>query len=215
MTSSSSSSTNQYTANLIVIIDDDDDYNNNDNDNSTIHTYILTLFNRKLKKLDIFLRKIFFITKRDYEDIKRQVALMYADLNDTSWLFITTTHSRNDPLMDQVVEELHNGNGMCLEHVLRVFLLKNVTFIADLRRLMNHLLVNRNRFKLLFKSKTSMLQFKEALLLLDDANREAKEQFSLEQVPTNYASFCLDVIVNNLSILKTWVSFYCLKKKLP
>ena len=42
-----------FTANLIVIIDDRDE-------DATAYTYILTLFSRKLKKLDIFLRKIFF-----------------------------------------------------------------------------------------------------------------------------------------------------------
>jgi hypothetical protein len=195
---------NQYTANLIVIIDDDDDHN--DNDNANTYGYILTLFNRKLKKLDIFLRKIFFITKRDREDIERQVALMYADLSDTSWLLITTTHSRNDPLMEQVVAAAAAAE--CQHDGSRVFLLKHATFVSDLRRLINHLLVDRNRFKLLFSSETSMSQFREALASLQlDANREAREQFSLEQVPTNYASCCLDVVVNNLSILQTWVSF--------
>jgi hypothetical protein len=177
-----------FTANLIVIIDDRDE-------DATAYTYILTLFSRKLKKLDIFLRKIFFITKNDYDDVKRQVGLIYAELNTTSYLFITTTRSDNDNLLDMTRLLSHQQNGKLISSS-NVFLLKYGSFHNDLLQLVNHLLLNRQRFKLLFKSEDCLKKFLE---------NYANNEISFKQIATNYACSCLDVAVNNLNIYETHV----------
>ena len=87
-----------YSASLLVITDDADE-------DSSRFTYILTLFSRKLKKLDIFLRKIFYITKHDYADIVQQFGLLLDTSQSHDWIFVTTTNACNDHLMERVLED--------------------------------------------------------------------------------------------------------------
>lgn len=169
-----------YSASLIVITDDLNEKN------SDLSAYYLTLFTRKLKGLDIFLRKIFFITKLDTADLVRQVKiLLQTDVNNNnlSWIFMTTTKPSNDCLMDRV---LHESGGHA-----SAFLLKCGSFHGDMFKLMNHLLISRNKFTLMYENESDM----EKLL------KFKREDLSIKQYETNYSSLTVDIIVLNKSVL--------------
>lgn len=152
-----------YTGSLLVIIDEADD-------DHTKYTYLLTLFSRKLRRLDIFLRKIFFITKADHADIVAQLGFLVSDLTShaNSWVFVTTTKSSNDHVMQQALNDLHGqiSNGYVQNK--RVFLLRNKSFHEDMRLLMEHLTVSRNRFTLLYQSEAEMSVAVEAFTKLKE-----------------------------------------------
>jgi 3'-phosphoadenosine 5'-phosphosulfate sulfotransferase (PAPS reductase)/FAD synthetase len=188
-----------HSASLIVITDDQHEKN------PDLSAYYLTLFSRKLKILDIFLRKIFFITKLDTADVVRQLRLLLEtadnDVNNNksvsqSWILMTTTKPSNDFLMDRVLSEnQYHSNGHAshcnvtgLDHV---FMLKSGSFHADMFKLMNHLLISRDKFTSLHQSKADM----EKLLSFKS------QDLCLKQYETNYSDSTVDITVQNKEIL--------------
>lgn len=92
----------KHKACLFVIIDDiNEDYN--------YYSFLLNYFNKKLKDLDIFLSRTFFISRLDHEDLVGQLRYLldeYENKTSLDWIFLTTTNQRNDSLMLNLIDQL-------------------------------------------------------------------------------------------------------------